>query len=177
MTLKIAPQRATGRVRITIDDQNGSYFKGQEYDVYNYGEGFFSVANSTNFGLIPKEHCVLIPMIVYKDMKFRINSPEHSEEVQTHLFNLGVCWSGISHPEVMYTQLPYIFIGPRGWLEYTDDEGVFNDLTAIEYELQKEITVKHVLVPVEQHKKVMIGDKEYDESVIMAALHAFQARK
>ena len=177
MARKENPYRATGRVLIIADDYHKNYFVGEEYDVYNFSQDYFRIANQMGMGLIEKSKCKVIPMITPKDMKFRINSPEHSEEVQQHLFDLGVHWSGFASFEVMYTNLPFIFIGSSGWLEYTDDEGVFNDLVAVEYELQKEITIKHVLVPVEQRSKVMVGGEEYDEDLVMQALRAFRAGK
>ena len=174
LSIDFAPQPPTARVRIIRDDPQGTYHKGDEFNVFLYAPGFVGVAGINTLFLIGKDHCEVIPMIVLKDMKFRITSDEYSEQLQKYLFNLGVRWSGMSHDEVMYTHLPFIFIGPRGLLEYTDDEQVFNDLKCVEYALQTEVITKHSLVEVEQRKKVLIDGQEYDVDLIHRALAAFK---
>lgn len=168
-------QKATGRVRITqpYPHMGTWYRKGEEYDVYNFDHTRFACVNAQSDAkpkMIDKNDCELIPMIEHKGMKFRISSPEYSEQLQKYLFGLGVHWTGTSATEVVYTHLPFLYIGPRGWLEYTDSESLFNDVVGVEYTLQEEIVVTHVLKAVEPRKTVLIDGVEVDEDLIKKAL-------
>lgn len=168
--------KATGRVHITGSSPLLWYKVGEEFDVYNLDVNFFAVANVDMELKIHKLDCTLVDMVVLKDMKFRIHDDEHSELIQKHLFSQGVHWTGTSGQTVAYTHLPYLIIGPRGWLEYTDSEDTFNELKAVEYTLQTETTIKHKLIPVTPSKTVLIDGVEVDEDVIKAALAHYKVK-
>lgn len=166
--------RASARIRVT--KTTNWYKDGEEYDVYTYDYDSFAVADLEYLRCIDKEDCNTIPMIQYKDMKFRVSDEAHSEELQQYLFSLGVTWAG-GGKSVSYTHLPFLYIGPRGWLEYTDSETLFNDLIAGEYTLQLVTTVIPTLVAVEPRKTVLIGGQEVDEELVLAALANYQTRQ
>lgn len=44
-----------------------------------------------------------------KNMKFRVKSPEHSEEIQRELFRMKGSW-GVNCFEVMNTDKPFLYI-------------------------------------------------------------------
>lgn len=168
--------KATARVRINKTIGN-LITKGEEFDVYVYDFTKFAVADVDNVVLIHKEHCDVIPMMQYCNLKFRVTSEEQSEELQKYLFSLGVNWVGTSGTTPAYTHIPFLYVGPRGWLEYTDSEDVFNDLEAREYTLQMVTTVIPTLVAVEPRKTVLVGGQEVDEELVLAALARYGASK
>lgn len=58
------------------------------------------------------------------NMKFRVNSPEHSEEIQRELFRLGYEWfmtGGIIH-----TESPVLYARSTGHITYDDLEDEFD---------------------------------------------------
>jgi hypothetical protein len=65
-------------------------------------------------------------------MKFRVNSPEHSEQIQKKLFEMGYKWAG--NASLQHTDKPAIFAGFWGKKEMTyasdfhgfEDEGKYN---------------------------------------------------
>lgn len=166
--------KASARVKVI----NSAYWykAGEEYDVYTFDFDHFAVADRDGVNSLRKEDCQVILMLKLKDMKFRITDEAASEELQKYLFSLGVTWAGGGR-SVSYTHLPFLHIGPRGWLEYTDSETLFNDLIAAEYTLQLVTTVIPTLVAVEPRKTVLIGGQEVDEELVLAALAKYGATR
>lgn len=62
------------------------------------------------------------------DMKFRVNSPEHSEEIQRELFRLGYKWPK-SLKEVTHTQMIFLYANTDGTIGWSN-----SDVTPIQVE-------------------------------------------
>jgi hypothetical protein len=60
-----------------------------------------------------------------KNLKFKVQSPEHSAAIQKRLFELGYEW-GISGKEVSYQNEPYIYCYQSKSIQYGDVKKDFN---------------------------------------------------
>lgn len=83
--------------------------------------------------------------MVFKGMKIRINSPEHSEKVQKALFALGYHWNNGS--VVQYQDENHLYAEESGCMSFSsDDELFFRESSEQEVELVEE--TKYSFVPV-----------------------------
>lgn len=120
------------------------------------------------------------PQSKFKNMKFKVKSPEHSKEIQEALFEMGFCWR--SHGcEVRFTDS----FPPCDYL-YTDEEGhlwridsgkdylASSFISAQEYTI--ETTKSYKLIPVEIPKPetVIIDGKTYDKETVLKRIAALQ---
>ena len=112
----------------------------------------------------------------FKNMKFRVNSPEHSKEIQEALFEIGFCWR--SHGcEVRFADsfppCDYLYTDTNGYLWRIDSEEdylVSSFLSAQEHTV--ETTKSYKLIPVEIPKPetLTIDGKTYDKEAVLKRL-------
>ena len=69
-----------------------------------------------------------------KKMKFAVKSVEHSEVIQTKLFNLGYVWAACKNKTVTYTEEPYLFAHADGDITFSALKSTFNDSDFNDYE-------------------------------------------
>lgn len=102
----------------------------------------------------------------FKNMKFRVNSPEHSKQIQEHLFTLGYLWDGESKAGVENTHFEFLYTNSDGRIKYGSLECTFKDPLYKEYTLQ-EITSYTI---VEKKETVTIDGKEYYKEDVLKRL-------
>ena len=153
--------------------------KGWIYTVYDYNEDFDILRlvgcgdkyNGEYFELF-----VETPQVDFKNMKFRVNSPEQSKEIQEALFEMGFCWR--SHGcEVRFTDS----FPPCDWL-YTDKDGylwridskedylVSSFLSAQEHTVETTKSYKLIPKPEPAKETIKIDGKTYDKEAVLKRL-------
>lgn len=75
-------------------------------------------------------------MSKFKAMKFKVNSPEHSEQIQKCLFQLGYMWRTDLLPEVRYTQYSAIMAYEDGKIYHSFMDEYFSKHENTEYFLE-----------------------------------------
>lgn len=106
------------------------------------------------------------PQEDFKNMKFRVSSPEHSKQIQKHLFTLGYRWDGESKAGVENTHFEFLYTHSDGRIKYGSLECTFKDPLYKEYTLQ-EIT-SYTLV--EKKETITIDGKEYYKEDVLKRL-------
>ena len=111
----------------------------------------------------------------FRNMKFRVNSPEHSKEIQEALFEMGFCWR--SHGcEVRFADsfppCDYLYTDTEGHLWRIDSE---EDYLVSSFKSAQEFTVQttksYKLIPVETPKEtITIDGKTYDKEAVLKRL-------
>ena len=112
-------------------------------------------------------------MTQFKAMKFRVESPEHSEKIQKKLFAMGCYWQhyvGHEIREIIPQNLDacYLFVYENGELGWDDDADYFESEDALEYQevqLVEIPTYDFIPIPKNTPEKdvVMFDGKEYDK--------------
>ena len=108
-------------------------------------------------------------MTQFKAMKFRVESPEHSEKIQKKLFEMGYRWryARTSATVSDFQSEPFLFAEPDGiiGLAGSEDEGFFIKDSNEEMQLVEITTYDFVPVPKNTPEKdvVMFDGKEYDK--------------
>ena len=74
-------------------------------------------------------------------LKFRVESPEHSKQIQKRLFEMGYRWSGHNDNGYIYTNKPFLYAEVDGKLSYGNTLSYFEDGSP-EF---KETTLKKIL--------------------------------
>jgi hypothetical protein len=72
-----------------------------------------------------------------EQMKFKVLSPSHSNNIQLKLFELGYTWNN-SSKTVMHTTMPFLYANSDGTIGFGELEEYFNDYTP----LHKEFTIE-----------------------------------
>lgn len=103
---------------------------------------------------------------IFKNMKFRVNSSEHSKQIQEHLFTLGYKWICEVRQAVEKTDKPFLYVEECGQITYGDTEEYFKNSIHKEYTLQ-EITAYTL---VEKKETITIDGKEYYKEDILKRL-------
>ena len=101
-------------------------------------------------------------MVQFKAMKFRVESPEHSEKIQKRLFEMGYKWCGEDGTASDFQSEPFLFAKSDGGISWvgSEDEPFF--IKHSNEEMQLVETVSYDFVPVEKDV-VMFDGKEYDK--------------
>src|SRR5690554_642297 len=99
-------------------------------------------------------------------MKFRVESPEHSEKIQKKLFKMGYKWH--VGPILQFLDAPFLFADEEGGLGWEDDPEYFESEDVGKYQemqLVEVTTCDFVPVPDNTPEKdvVMFDGKEYDK--------------
>lgn len=163
--------------------ENGFMTKGGVYEVTGYdSEGFMLMVKGSQ-GLYNDEVFQLVeasdPQFknmkgMFSNMKFRVNSPEHSKEIQEALFEMGYKWS--SHgTNVMFTD------GGDAWL-CTEKTGIIYRTSQDWCNYQEhtaETTKSYKLIPVEIPKPetITIDGKTYDKEDVLKRLAELEGVK
>lgn len=101
-------------------------------------------------------------MSQFKAMKFRVESPEHSEKIQKKLFEMGYGWAQGARNSVQHTNHPFLYGNENGQIKY-DKTGDLDYFMAYPHqEMQLVETVSYDFVPVEKDV-VMFDGKEYNK--------------
>ena len=107
----------------------------------------------------------------FKNMKFRVSSPEQSKEIQEVLFELGYVWKSYGNKE-MFTECAdtydWLYTNQDGciWLGNNSYRGV---ISAQEFIV--ETTKSYKLIPVEPTKEtITIDGKTYDKEAVLKRL-------
>jgi hypothetical protein len=108
---------------------------------------------------------------IFKNMKFRVESEEHSKLIQDELFKLGFSWFGGNQTH-QHTSAKGIFTGENGEksLTWTSDSVWVEEHANTEYKLEEIKSYK--LVPVEKAETIMIDGKEYKKADVLERLAA-----
>ena len=101
-----------------------------------------------------------------KAMKFRVESPEHSEKIQKKLFKMGYKW--YCGPILQFLDAPFLFADEGGGLGWEDDPEYFESEDVARYQemqLVEVTTCDFVPVPKSTPEKdvVVFDGKEYDK--------------
>lgn len=107
------------------------------------------------------------PQVDFKNMKFKVSSPEHSKEIQEALFEMGYEWSSYGK-QVMFTD------GGDTWL-ITEKTGIIyrtNQDWCNYQEHTVETTKSYKLIPLEIPKPeiITIDGKTYDKEAVLKRL-------
>ena len=82
-----------------------------------------------------------------KAMKFRVESPEHSEKIQKRLFKMGYKW--YVGPILQFLDAPFLFADEEGGLGWEDDPEYFESEDVARYqEMQLVVVTTYDFVPV-----------------------------
>ena len=155
--------------------------KGGIYTVYDYNEDFDIlrlVGCGDKYNGEMFELFVETPQVDFKNMKFRVSSPEHSKEIQEALFEMGYGWEACG---TMFKFLGETESTP--WL-HTDEDGVlyrnnldpddeFSSISPFRHqEYVVETTKSYKLIPVEIPKSetITIDGKTYDKESVLKRL-------
>lgn len=103
---------------------------------------------------------------VFSNMKFRVNSPEHSKKIQEHLFTLGYKWICETHFVVEKTDKPFLYTEEDGKITYGTNEDYFKNSMHKEHTLQE--TTSYTLV--EKKETLTIDGKTYDKEAVLKRL-------
>ena len=77
-------------------------------------------------------------MSKFRDMKFKVDNPEHSKQIQECLFWLGYNWEMCKYPEEpQYTVSKYLYAETDGLLLHGSKEGCFDSATNKETTLEE----------------------------------------
>lgn len=153
-------------------DEHGFMKKGNTYIVNDVNHlGLISVVGNTRVVYYDAEQFELVeePVVeesVLKHMKFRVNSPEHSKQIQKHLFTLGYKWKLETHAVVEKTNEPFLYAGEDGWIMYGTSEDYFKKSTYKEYTLQE---IKSYAL-VGKKETITIDGKEYYKEDVLKRL-------
>lgn len=157
---------------------------GGVYEVYSVSHNGKVVNLVDNPYSYPAEYFELFietPQVDFKNMKFRVSSPEHSKEIQEALFEMGYCWRSYGC-EVRFTDsfppCDYLYTDEEGHLWRIDSEEdylVSSFKSAQEYTI--ETTKSYKLIPVVTVKQsisingtVTIDGKTYDKEAVLKRL-------
>ena len=167
------------RTREYYEYNNPFMQKGGIYTVYDYNEDFDIlrlVGCGDKYNGEMFELFVETPQVDFKNMKFRVSSPERSKEIQEALFEMGYGWR--SHGcEVRFADS----FPPCDWL-YTDKDGYLwridskEDCLVSSFISAQEHTVEtrksYKLIPVETPKPetITIDGKTYDKEAVLKRL-------
>lgn len=105
----------------------------------------------------------------FKNMKFRVSTPEHSKEIQEALFEMGYKWGG--NCKVYNSQSSkFLYADDNGTLGSGETEQFFENLLTHQ-EHTVEVTKSYKLIPVEFPKETLtIDGKTYDKEAVLKRL-------
>lgn len=112
----------------------------------------------------------------FKDMKIRINSPEHSKKVQDYLRDIGYKdWKG-AYLDYQYSDLTGLFVYDTGFVDWnSDDLNYFNRHNNPEFTLEESITYSLKETPKPIVETIEIGGVFYAKSEVENALKNLKA--
>lgn len=158
----------------TWNDDGGFMQVGREYYVVESSEEVLVIKGDFNNIQYDPDMFALV-QTAFKNMKFRVNSPEQSKEIQEALFEMGFCWRSYGC-EVRFTDsfppCDYLYTDTAGYLWRIDSENdsfVSSFKSAQEYTI--ETTKSYKLIPVEIVKETLtIDGKTYDKEAVLKRL-------
>ena len=104
----------------------------------------------------------------FKNMKFRVSSPEHSKEIQDALFEMGYKWAS-GNKEVLYTHESFLYTDDIGTIMMGSLEDTYKD--SPEQEHTVEVVKSYKLIPVvPKPEKIEIDGKTYDKEAVLKRL-------
>lgn len=62
----------------------------------------------------------------FKAMKFRVENPEHSRQIQERLFEMGYKWMGSTYPKIGDMSSLFLFTNDQGFITHQNDINWFN---------------------------------------------------
>ena len=139
--------------------------------VEDSGEYWFQVEECLGYSLYVANYELYKPQ--FKNMKFKVKSPEHSKEIQEALFEMGYTWQFWGR-EVVIADKGF----PVSYWLYTDKDGILyrnssdpslyfvNPCTWQEYTL--EITKSYKITP--KPEVITIDGKTYDKEAVLKRL-------
>lgn len=123
-----------------------------------------------------QEYFSLYEASAFKNMKFRVNSPEQSKEIQEALFEMGYGWWSDKVKVVNFADNPFLYTEEWGGLSIGSTEDFFNHLKSHQ-EHTVEVTKSYKLIPVvtkvtvESPKEtITIDGKTYDKEAVLKRL-------
>jgi len=115
-----------------------------------------------------KIHKKIHPKPLFKGMKFRVNSLEHSLQIQEYLLSLGYMWSSDDKCTKPKLNKKFLFTSEEGYIGIDDVEEYFNQSDKKEYVLKAtSYYLEEVVAPVEM---ITIDGKEYEKAKVLKAL-------
>lgn len=145
--------------------------------VEDSGEYWFQAAEYLGYSLYVANYELYKPQ--FRNMKFKVESPEHSKEIQEALFEMGFCWRIGCKVMFTYSFPPsdYLYTDTAGYLWRIDSEEDYlasSFLSAQEHTI--ETTKSYKLIPVEPPKEtVTIDGKTYDKEAVLKRLAELEA--
>lgn len=107
----------------------------------------------------------------FKNMKFKVSSPEHSKEIQEALFEMGYKWNGHHKQSLLeYTNYSYIYTDEEGIILYGSWEPTFVQDLSEEYTLEIIKSYKIVPAEIEKLETITIDGKTYDKEAVLKRL-------
>lgn len=117
---------------------------------------------------------------VFKNMKFRVNSPEHSKEIQEALFEMGYKWYGQEVAEMIdseYSEYSFMYSYEDGTITHSPKHYMFMENTHSQ-EYTVETTKSYKLIPVvtkvtvesSKPETIEIDGKTYDKEAVLKRL-------
>ena len=115
----------------------------------------------------------------FKNMKFRVYSPEHSKEIQEALFEMGYKWNGHCEQSLLeHTNFNFTYTDEGGSILHGSWEPTFNQDTSDEFTVETTKSYKLIPVVIKVTKEtVTIDGKTYDKEAILKLLAELEAVK
>jgi hypothetical protein len=106
------------------------------------------------------------PQVDFKNMKFRVSSPEHSKEIQEALFEMGYKWFS-GGEVVLHTEYNFLYTCDDGFITYRNVERNFKE--KIENKEHSLVTTKsYKIIP--KPETIEIDGKTYDKEAVLKRL-------
>ncbi len=135
-------------------------------------EGSNHIYASANFKLVEENP-------VFKAMKFRVNTPEQSKEIQEALFSMGYGWEQYAK-KVMFQEDVWDWIYTEGngyiWRMYKEGEGICSIFDSAE-EFTIKTTKSYELIPVETEipeETIELMGQKYSKKELENALRSLK---
>ena len=137
--------------------------------VEDSGEYWFQVEECLGYSLYVANYELYKPQ--FKNMKFKVKSPEHSKEIQEALFEMGYKWSGHHKQSLLeYTNYSYIYTDDEGIILHGSWEPTFVQDLSEEYTLEIIKSYKIVPAEIEKLETITIDGKTYDKEAVLKRL-------
>lgn len=183
MTNKFAVGDKVVRVEPYIWIDDGGFMQvGREYLVVDASENVLILKGDfNNVQYDPTMFKLVKPK--FANMKFKVNSPEHSKEIQEALFEIGYKWCvyGSQGATIMNTETPTLYTYDDGSImydssDYESEYRMFNSSENQEYTV--ETTKFYKLIPVvtkvtvesPKPETIEIDGKTYDKEAVLKRL-------
>jgi hypothetical protein len=160
--------------RVVRQDEHHILVVGKEYIIAETNKNGWVQVEGYD-GWLVDQAFTLAPS-TFKNMYFKVESPEHSRAIQSWLFEQGYKWPSCSKGTFMNAHFNFIVTHDKGGLTYSYvTPNPTSDLQehTLSYEIETEYTITDVS-PVEKKERIELNGKMYDKEVLEKALSGLE---